>query len=176
MMGGRIWVESELGKGAKFSFTVDLPVGGSELEPEASFMGAESTENIFKGYTLLLAEDMEINREIVSVMLESSGIAIEYADNGIEAVDMIRNSPERYDMVFMDVQMPEMDGLEATRLIRMLPFEAARNIPIVAMSANVFREDIEKCIEAGMNNHVGKPLDFDEVFQKIKQYTVDKNG
>jgi CheY-like chemotaxis protein len=78
-------------------------------------------------------------------------------------------------MVFMDVQMPEMDGLEATRLIRALPFEEARTIPIVAMSANVFREDIEKCIEAGMNSHVGKPLDFTEVLEKIKHYTI-KSG
>ncbi len=79
-------------------------------------------------------------------------------------------APEKYDMIFMDVQMPEMDGYEATRSIRALDTPKAKTIPIVAMTANVFREDVERCIEAGMNSHVGKPLDFNEVMKKLRTY------
>ena len=83
---------------------------------------------------------------------------------------MFREAPEKYEMIFMDVQMPEMDGYEATRRIRALDIPAAKKIPIVAMTANVFREDIEKCLEAGMNDHVGKPLDFGTVMEKLRAY------
>jgi signal transduction histidine kinase/DNA-binding response OmpR family regulator len=124
----------------------------------------------FAGYRLLLAEDMEINREIVIALLEPTHLDIECAENGVEALRMFSESPDRYDMIFMDVQMPEMDGLEATRRIRALDIPRAKEIPIVAMTANVFRQDIEKCLEAGMNGHVGKPLDFGEVLERLHQY------
>ena len=139
----------------------------------------------FHGYRLLLAEDVEINREIVITMMESLQLKIDCAGNGREAVEMFKKQPARYDLVFMDLQMPEMDGLEATRLIRAFEaehspllsespganvLESAKQIPIIAMTANVFREDIEKCLEAGMNDHVGKPLDFDEVMEKLRYY------
>jgi CheY-like chemotaxis protein len=134
----------------------------------------------FDGFHLLLAEDVDINREIVLTLLEPTNIAIDTAENGAIAVETFTASPEKYDMIFMDVQMPEMDGFEATRRIR--AFEKSRReekepqskssegIPIVAMTANVFREDVEKCLEAGMNGHVGKPLDIAEVMQKLRQY------
>jgi len=125
---------------------------------------------LFKGRHLLLAEDVEINREIIMTLLEPTQIEIDYAENGKEAVRMFSESPQKYDMIFMDVQMPEMDGYEATRSIRALDLEEAHNVRIIAMTANVFREDIEKCLEAGMDNHVGKPLDFDDVINKLRHY------
>ena len=131
--------------------------------------GAEKHHD-FSGHTILLAEDVEINREIVLVLLESTNLIIECAENGAQAYQMFLNAPEKYDMIFMDIQMPEMDGYEATRLIRTLDIPRAKEIPIVAMTANVFREDIERCLEAGMNAHVGKPLDFDEVLVTLYKY------
>ena len=124
----------------------------------------------FEGYRILLAEDVEINQEIVLAILEPTGLKIDCAVNGIEAVRMFRDAQERYDMIFMDVQMPEMDGLEATQQIRNIGTVRAKEIPIVAMTANVFREDIEKCKEVGMNGHVGKPLVSNEVFETLKLY------
>jgi signal transduction histidine kinase/DNA-binding response OmpR family regulator len=124
----------------------------------------------FEGCHVLLAEDVEINREIVSALLEPTQITIDYAENGAEAVHMFRDMPERYDVSFMDVQMPEMDGYTATRRIRALDAPQAKRIPIIAMTANVFREDIERCREAGMNGHIGKPLDTEELFTVLKAY------
>ena len=127
----------------------------------------------FKGRSILLAEDVDINREIVLALLEPTLIAIDCAENGAIAVRMFNESPEKYDMIFMDVQMPEMDGYEATRQIRASDIPRAKEIPIVAMTANVFREDIEKCMQAGMNAHVGKPLNFDEVFRQLQLYLAN---
>ena len=124
----------------------------------------------FEGRTVLLAEDVEINREIVLALLESTRVVIECAENGVEALQMFSNNPDRYDMIFMDMQMPEMDGLEATRHIRAMNISRAKSIPIVAMTANVFQEDVSKCLDAGMNGHVGKPLDFNEVMATLYRY------
>jgi CheY-like chemotaxis protein len=117
-----------------------------------------------------LAEDLEINREIVLALLEPTELAIDCAENGAETVALFSAAPERYDLIFMDVQMPEMDGYEATRRIRALAAPTARTIPIIAMTANVFREDIEKCLAAGMNGHVGKPLDLADVLDVLRRY------
>ncbi|MDL2258259.1 response regulator [Eubacteriales bacterium OttesenSCG-928-K08] len=124
----------------------------------------------FVGKRLLLAEDLEINREIVYALLEHTGLEIESAENGLIAYEMFGAKPESYDMIFMDIHMPEIDGYESTRLIRALADPIAQQVPIVAMTANVFREDIEKCLAAGMNDHVGKPLDIDEVLSKLSIY------
>jgi len=131
----------------------------------------ESSLNVvYEGRRILLAEDMEINREILLALLEPTLLEVDCAENGSQAVSMFAEAPEKYDMIFMDVQMPEMDGYEATQRIRALDIPSAKNIPIVAMTANVFREDIEKCLEAGMNDHIGKPLDFDMVLKKLRTY------
>jgi CheY-like chemotaxis protein len=127
-------------------------------------------EDCFQGYRVLLAEDVEINREIVLALLEPTGLTIDCAENGAEAVRLYNEAPGKYDMIFMDVQMPEVDGYEATRRIRALDIPGAKEIPIVAMTANVFREDVAKCLEAGMNDHVGKPLDFEEVLDRLRKY------
>ena len=160
------------------------PSGSQEKESEAK----AGQEISFPGRRLLLAEDVEINREIVDAMLSPLQLEIDFAVNGEEAVMMFKEKGGNYDLVFMDLQMPEMDGFEATRQIR--AFEEERNskislsftegetqsspkvssVPIVAMTANVFREDVEKCLEAGMNDHIGKPLDFAEVTGILKTY------
>ncbi|MDR3254430.1 MAG: response regulator [Synergistaceae bacterium] len=127
---------------------------------------------VFAGRSVLLAEDVEINREIVLTLLEPTGLEIECAENGVEALRMFSENPGRYDMIFMDVQMPEMDGMETTRRIRALDTPRAKSIPIIAMTANVFREDVEKCLDAGMNDHVGKPLDFENVLDKLREYLL----
>ena len=122
-------------------------------------------------------------------LLEGTELAIDCVENGAEALDIFTKNPDSYDMIFMDVQMPKMDGYEATRRIRdfennrgsafegaepapddQSPARGTRHIPIVAMTANVFREDIEKCLAAGMNDHVGKPLNLEEVLQKLRKY------
>jgi len=128
------------------------------------------TEGCFEGYHVLLAEDIDINREIVLTLLEPTKITVDCAENGVETVRMFNDAPDRYDLIFMDVQMPGIDGYEATRYIRSLETQKAIEIPIIAMTANVFTEDIEKCINAGMNGHVGKPLDFHEIINALHTY------
>jgi CheY-like chemotaxis protein len=130
--------------------------------------------SIFAGLSILLVEDVEINREIVITLLEDTGLAIECAENGAEAVRMFTENPGKYQTVLMDIHMPEMDGFEATRRIRALDIPEAAAIPIIAMTANVFREDIEKCLAAGMNDHLGKPIEIEEVLRKLKMYLPDR--
>jgi len=151
---------------------------GVEILNEARKAATGQTD-CFEGYRVLLVEDVEINREIVLALLEPTLLKIDCAENGVEAVRIFCAAPEKYDMIFMDIQMPEMDGYEATRRIR--SFEAERlkvlaverpMIPIIAMTANVFKEDIEKCIEEKMNAHVGKPLDFDEVLKILRKFLL----
>ena len=131
---------------------------------------AADISGIFAGRRILLAEDVEINREIVQALLEPTRLGIDYAENGVEAVRMFSRAPDQYDLIFMDIQMPEMDGYEATRRIRSLDNPKAKTIPIIAMTANVFKEDIEKCLASGMDSHVGKPLDFEEVMRRLHSY------
>ncbi len=131
-------------------------------------------DGCFRGKTILLAEDIEINREIVLALLEPTGLEIVCAENGNEAVAMFSANPTRFDMIFMDIHMPEKDGYEATREIRALDDPWARQIPIVAMTANVFREDIEKCLRVGMDDHVGKPVDIAVAIEKLKIYLARK--
>ena len=126
---------------------------------------------IFKGCKILLAEDVEINREIVETLVAPTLLEVDCAENGEKTVSMYENSPDEYDIILMDVQMPVMDGLDAARKIRELEKQEQRSpIPIIAMTANVFREDVEKCMEAGMNDHIGKPIDVDEFFGILRRY------
>jgi len=133
-------------------------------------------DGLFAGRRILLVEDVQINQEIVITVLDPTRIEIDCAEDGAKAVRMFSEAPEKYDMIFMDVQMPEMDGYEATRRIRELNHPKAKTVPIVAMTANVFREDIQKCLEAGMNGHIGKPLDFNEVLDQLRDYLLDDSN
>ena len=169
MMSGKIWIESELGKGATVAFTIQVKRSAGGLREEKA---PDETIDQFKGHCILLAEDIEINREIVISLLEPTLLTVDCAENGREALEMFKAAPDKYELIFMDMQMPEMDGLEATRRIRALDVPSAKIVPIIAMTANAFREDILKCLEAGMNGHLGKPLDFEAVLGKLRTYLV----
>jgi len=124
----------------------------------------------YEGKVALLADDVEINREIILAMLEDTGLTIDCAENGQQAFEAFKADPGRYDIIFMDMQMPNVDGLEATRMIRELDVPEAIMIPIIALTANVFREDVIKCLDAGMNDHIGKPVDFNDLMEKVQIY------
>ena len=174
LMGGEVWVTSELGHGSVFSFSIKAERidddAGEAVEAQA--VGVEEAP-CFPGKRILLAEDVEINREIVLALLEPTGIEIDCAENGIEAVRMFTRAPELYDMIFMDIHMPDMDGYEASIRIRTSALSTADTIPIVAMTANVFREDIRRCLACGMNDHVAKPIDMQDLYLKLHQYLKD---
>jgi len=183
MMGGNIWVESESGKGSTFSFMIKVKIGSGNKEQH--FKNEQKKNNVdFTGHRILLVEDMMINREIVIMMLESTHLEIECAVNGIQALEMFIEEPNRYEVIFMDVHMPGMDGYEATRQIRSFeeklkqnnPAYLRKRVPIIAMTANVFKEDIDNCLKSGMDDHIGKPLDFDIVMDKLRQYVVTTGG
>jgi len=148
-------------------------LGVTELSHEDEGPGISG---IYEGHQILLAEDLDINREIVSILLEPTLLNIDYAKNGREAVDMFTESPDKYEMIFMDLQMPEMDGYEATERIRELGLPNAETIPIIAMTANVFKEDVEHCFDAGMNGHIGKPINIDDVMGVLNEYLHFSSG
>ena len=129
----------------------------------------------FKGKRILVVEDIEINRVIISELLTPLGIVIEEAENGKIAVDMFKSAPSgHYNLIFMDIQMPVMDGHEATRAIRALDKAFAVSTPIIAMSANAYSDDIERSIQSGMNGHIAKPIDFDDCVRKLKKFCAGK--
>ncbi len=170
LMGGEISVESELGAGSTFSFTANYTKG-----EECNVKGAQALTSVsdkldISGARVLLVEDMPVNSEIVIALLEPYELNIEVAENGLEAVDKIATNMGKYDLILMDIQMPYMDGHTATRKIREMPDEWAKNVPIIAMTANVFSEDIAKCLESGMNDHVGKPIDLNDLLETLQQH------
>jgi len=177
LMAGNIWVESEPGKGSRFIFTVKVKRGYKEKADSPAHevsqpdnLSEEDLSNVFTGKKLLIAEDVEVNREIILALLEDTGLEIDCAENGREALEMVAAAPDKYDLVFMDMQMPEMDGLEATRRIRAQIRHRDRGLPIIAMTANVFKSDVEECFSAGMNGHIGKPLNLNEVLACLRKY------
>ena len=169
LMGGGISLESAPGKGSCFTVRVLLESGTCDLL--SAFRAIKKpAEYRFNDRILLLVEDVPINREIVLALLEDTGLTVECAENGQQAVDMFSANPDRYDLIFMDVQMPVMDGFDATRSIRSLNVPRAGAVPIVAMTANAFAEDIEKCIKAGMNSHIAKPIELETLLNITDRY------
>lgn len=174
LMDGEIWIESEPGKGSKFIFTITAGVStaGENENHDVCLADSDSAADLFAGKQILLVEDIEVNREILIALLERTGVTIDVAENGREACDKFAANSGIYDMIFMDIHMPEMDGFEATRTIRGMKTAEARTVPIIAMTASVFKEDIEKCLLTGMNDHVGKPMDINIVIAKMKRYLL----
>ena len=168
LMSGTIDVSSELDEGSEFVFTAKVQKAQEHIDPQKS--ETEERAFDFSGHHLLLTEDIEINREIVMALLEGTNIQIDCAENGIEACALIEASPEKYDIIFMDLQMPEMGGIEATQKIRSMDNKHCRTIPIIAMTANAFKEDVENCLAAGMNGHIAKPINQMIVLRKLAEY------
>ena len=181
MMGGTIQVESEVGKGTEFTVALECEIAGEAVkqesvpEPEELIKcenqkpQAESKRS-YKGKKALLVEDNELNREIATAILEEIGLDVDIAEDGTDAVNMMSSAEGRkYDLIFMDIQMPKMDGYTATREIRTLDDPKCANTPIIAMTANAFEEDRKKAIKAGMNGHIAKPISADAILENLNQ-------
>jgi PAS domain S-box-containing protein len=169
LMGGRIEVESTVGRGSTFSFTIRMKEYSEGVAASVDFSDAVGK---FAGRRALIVDDIEVNRMIVAGLLEDTGIAIEEAEDGIDAVEKFGASADGYyDIIFMDVQMPQMDGYGATQAIRAMKGRSdAQNIPIVALTANAFKDDIDKAKASGMNTHVAKPVDADRLVTVLFEY------
>ena len=163
LMGGELQVRSELGSGSEFSFSLVFAIGTPESRRDRSV-----DRELFKGFHILLVEDGSVNAAITTNVLELHGARVTWAIDGQQAVDQFAESRlGEFDAVLMDMRMPVMDGVEATRAIRLLPRSDAREIPIVAMTANAFKESADAAHDAGMNEFVTKPLDIDELFDVL---------
>lgn len=175
LMGGSIDVKSELGKGTVFTLIlIQKKADENYYGQKASKTDAADMESSLRGKHILLAEDNELNAEIAIAILEETGLIIDRVEDGIQCVDRIEQMPAgTYDMILMDIQMPNMDGYEATKCIRHLQDIKKAEIPIIAMTANAFQEDAEKCIAVGMNAHLAKPLDIKKVEQTICKQVRD---
>jgi signal transduction histidine kinase/CheY-like chemotaxis protein len=180
-MGGTLEVESSLGKGSTFKFAIELPIylgddldkipdRGEDKEVEAFKELIDKRMLDLSQQCILVAEDIDINFEILDALLEPTGIKLEWAHNGREAVEMYTNDPTRYDLILMDLQMPEMNGFDATREIRSSRLSNAKQIPIIAMTANVLADDIASCYQCSMNGHLGKPLDIIQLISTLKHH------
>jgi len=174
LMGGDLSVESKLGEGSRFVFTIPVEIAGSEDVNNHDAVSGQSDDISLEGKRILLAEDIEINRMIVREILAGSGVVIDEAADGKEACSKFMDSPEwYYDCILMDIQMPVMNGYEATQNIRRSN-RADNAIPIISMTANALKEDVDHAYSIGVDDHIAKPIDFDACIKTIKKYCSDK--
>ena len=164
--GGTISITSEEGKGSTFVITIPYEIAPAEEEKPK-----EKGHVDIAGLHLMLVEDNELNAEIAQMLLTDKGARVTVVGDGKQAVDLFKNKiPGTFDAILMDIMMPVMDGMTATRVIRSFARADAKTIPIIAMTANAFDEDAKKCIEAGMNAHLTKPIEIDRVIEALGQY------
>ena len=170
LLGGTINVESELGKGSTFTVTLKHRIADESYYVKKYIEESGTGSEILEGRNILLAEDNDLNAEIAEAILENAGLKIERVEDGIQCVNRIEKMPaDTYDMILMDIQMPQMDGYKATQAIRNLPDKDKASIPIVAMTANAFEEDKRDAIAAGMNGHIAKPIQVDKMLSILSE-------
>ncbi|MDR1099072.1 MAG: response regulator [Treponema sp.] len=172
MMGGEISLQSREGQGSTFSFSIRCPAKARAAEKTKKEAGEDGPERFdFSGKRCLVVDDVEINRDILIELLSDTGIAIETAENGKEALEKFQSSAEGwYNSILMDMQMPVMDGCTATARIRALNRRDAASVPIIAMTANVLQDDIDRALKSGMNAHVGKPIDLRTLLGQLQRF------
>ncbi len=171
LMGGEITVSSEKDMGSTFRFTVRFEKGSGNLHLPAK---EDEEAPDLSGKRIMVVEDIEVNRVVLAELLRKTHVDIEEASDGAQAVELFGQSPvKHFDLIFMDIMMPEMDGYEATRAIRALNRADAKTVPIIAMTANAYREDVGRALNAGMNGHLAKPIDIDEVMRALRQQLKD---
>ncbi len=170
LMNGSITVESEIGKGSTFTVRIPLRIASEqEMKPKRASLVNNSIS--LRGKRILLAEDNDLNAEIAMELLQEQGLIIERAVNGVECVEMLEKSKDGYyELILMDIQMPVMNGYEATEKIRKLSNQVKASIPIIAMTANAFAEDKSKAKSVGMNDHIAKPIDMSVVITTLQKY------
>ncbi len=170
LMGGRIDVKSRQGLGTTFCLTFEFPYEKVEMSEEKAGQDADY-ESICQGMHVLVAEDNDLNMEVLRELLGVHKITCDWAEDGSVCVEKFRTAPtDVYDAILMDIQMPVMNGLDATKAIRNLSHPGACKIPIIAMTANAFQEDVQKCIDAGMNAHMSKPVDIQKLLKTLAMY------
>ncbi len=170
MMGGTIKVESRLGRGSKFTVILEHRIADPEYyEQKKELLSDAQISGTLQGKHVLLAEDNELNAEIAVTILEDMGLVVDHVTDGVECVDQIQQMPVgSYDVILMDIQMPNMDGYKATQTIRRLADEKKANIPIIAMTANAFEEDRQQALSVGMNGHIAKPLEISQMVSELQ--------
>ena len=170
LLGGTIQVESELGKGSTFTVTLKHKIADESYYGKGQIENPETGTEILKGRNILIAEDNDLNAEIAAAILERAGLKTERMENGVQCVNLITKMPAgTYDMILMDIQIPEMDGYEVARVIRQLPDRDKACIPIIAMTANAFEEDRKDAMAAGMNGHMAKPIQVDQLLSMLAE-------
>lgn len=175
MMGGQIEAKSGKAQGSTFTVTVPLEAAEVKASGEEEAPVPDGAPVTLEGRHVLIVEDVEINAEIVGDLLDMEGVTSDWAENGKIAVDMFSESPvNTYDAVLMDLRMPVMDGLDATRAIRALDRPDARAVPILALTANAFEEDVQNSLKAGMNAHLAKPVDSDALVENLKRFIAER--
>jgi CheY-like chemotaxis protein len=166
MMGGDIRVQSTVGKGSCFAVELEF-----DIDFEHRYKNVQESSNVIKGMRVLLVEDNELNMEIAKEILGAEEVQITEAYDGKMALDIfVSSKPETFDLILMDIMMPVMNGYEATRAIRNSAHAEAKTIPIVAMTANAYKEDVEQAMEAGMNGHIAKPIDVNLLLSVMEKY------